>query len=244
MPDAVLADVPASLRGPAEPTRGATGSAGNGSVPRRVADSRLRNGLPRRAHLRRPRLGRANRPADGAAAIRIGRASDLGDAGAVRPDRRRREAAGELLRPAGRGAARRARRKRGRLGYKLPAAPRAGQEFPSGSVHRPDANRQPRWRVGPTTPKHPTGLPLAVWRLDRLRCCRTITTPTSARVRLRPHASNASSNSGAAVTSQALPFCAHQRRDTAGSPASHGAAGVGRRGDANEKSVYLLWLAR
>jgi uncharacterized protein (TIGR03032 family) len=35
VPDAALADVPASLRGPAEPTRGAAGSGGNGSVPRR-----------------------------------------------------------------------------------------------------------------------------------------------------------------------------------------------------------------
>ena len=34
VPDAALADVPASLRGPAEPTRGAAGSGGNGSVPR------------------------------------------------------------------------------------------------------------------------------------------------------------------------------------------------------------------
>jgi hypothetical protein len=34
VPDAALADVPASLRGPAEPTLGAAGSAGNGSVPR------------------------------------------------------------------------------------------------------------------------------------------------------------------------------------------------------------------
>jgi hypothetical protein len=34
VPDAALADVPASLRGPAEPTRGAAGSAGNGSAPR------------------------------------------------------------------------------------------------------------------------------------------------------------------------------------------------------------------
>ena len=34
VPDAALADVPASLRAPAEPTRGAAGSAGNGSVPR------------------------------------------------------------------------------------------------------------------------------------------------------------------------------------------------------------------
>jgi uncharacterized protein (TIGR03032 family) len=34
VPDAALADVPASLRAPAEPTRRAAGSAGNGSVPR------------------------------------------------------------------------------------------------------------------------------------------------------------------------------------------------------------------
>ena len=34
VPDAALADVPASLRGPAEPTRGAAGSGGNGSGPR------------------------------------------------------------------------------------------------------------------------------------------------------------------------------------------------------------------
>ena len=34
VPDAALADVPASLRAPAEPTRGAAGLAGNGSVPR------------------------------------------------------------------------------------------------------------------------------------------------------------------------------------------------------------------
>ena len=34
VPDAALADVPASLRGPAEPTPGAAGSAGNGGVPR------------------------------------------------------------------------------------------------------------------------------------------------------------------------------------------------------------------
>jgi hypothetical protein len=32
--DAALADVPASLRGPAEPTPGAAGSVGNGGVPR------------------------------------------------------------------------------------------------------------------------------------------------------------------------------------------------------------------
>jgi hypothetical protein len=34
VPDAALAHVPASLRGPSEPTRGAAGSGGNGSVPR------------------------------------------------------------------------------------------------------------------------------------------------------------------------------------------------------------------
>jgi hypothetical protein len=34
VPDAALADVPASLRGPAGPTHGAVGSGGNGSVPR------------------------------------------------------------------------------------------------------------------------------------------------------------------------------------------------------------------
>jgi hypothetical protein len=34
LPDAAPADVPAALRGPAEPTRGAAGSGGNGSVPR------------------------------------------------------------------------------------------------------------------------------------------------------------------------------------------------------------------
>ena len=34
VPDAALADVPASLRKPAEPTPGAAGSAGNGAVPR------------------------------------------------------------------------------------------------------------------------------------------------------------------------------------------------------------------
>ena len=34
VPDAALADVPASLRGPADPTPGAAGSAGNGGVPR------------------------------------------------------------------------------------------------------------------------------------------------------------------------------------------------------------------
>jgi uncharacterized protein (TIGR03032 family) len=34
VPDAALADVPAALRAPAEPTRGAAGSAGNGSGPR------------------------------------------------------------------------------------------------------------------------------------------------------------------------------------------------------------------
>jgi hypothetical protein len=34
VPDAALADVPASLRGPAEPTPGAAGSGGNGSGPR------------------------------------------------------------------------------------------------------------------------------------------------------------------------------------------------------------------
>ena len=34
VPDAAPADVPASLRGPAEPTRRAAGSGGNGSVPR------------------------------------------------------------------------------------------------------------------------------------------------------------------------------------------------------------------
>ena len=36
VPDAVLADVPASLRAPAQPTRGAAESAGNGSAPRRA----------------------------------------------------------------------------------------------------------------------------------------------------------------------------------------------------------------
>jgi hypothetical protein len=34
VPDAALADVSPALRGHAEPTRGAAGSAGNGSVPR------------------------------------------------------------------------------------------------------------------------------------------------------------------------------------------------------------------
>ncbi len=34
VPDAALADVPAALRAPADPTRGAAGLAGNGSVPR------------------------------------------------------------------------------------------------------------------------------------------------------------------------------------------------------------------
>ncbi len=34
VPDEALADVPASMRGHAEPTLGAAGSAGNGSVPR------------------------------------------------------------------------------------------------------------------------------------------------------------------------------------------------------------------
>ena len=34
VPDAAPADVPASLRAPAEPTRGAAGSGGNGSLPR------------------------------------------------------------------------------------------------------------------------------------------------------------------------------------------------------------------
>jgi hypothetical protein len=34
VPDAALADVPAALRGPAEPTRGAAGSGGNGRGPR------------------------------------------------------------------------------------------------------------------------------------------------------------------------------------------------------------------
>jgi len=34
VPDAALADVPAALRAPAEPTLGAAGSAGNGSAPR------------------------------------------------------------------------------------------------------------------------------------------------------------------------------------------------------------------
>jgi hypothetical protein len=38
VPDAALADVPASLRGPAEPTRGAAGSGGNGSGPRFVRE--------------------------------------------------------------------------------------------------------------------------------------------------------------------------------------------------------------
>ena len=33
VPDVALADVPAALRGHAEPTRGAAGSAGNGSGP-------------------------------------------------------------------------------------------------------------------------------------------------------------------------------------------------------------------
>ena len=34
VPDAAPADVPASLRGPAEPTHGAAGSGGNGCAPR------------------------------------------------------------------------------------------------------------------------------------------------------------------------------------------------------------------
>ena len=34
VPDAALADLSPALRAPAEPTRGAAGSAGNGSVPR------------------------------------------------------------------------------------------------------------------------------------------------------------------------------------------------------------------
>jgi hypothetical protein len=34
VPDAALADVPAALQGPAEPTRGAAESGGNGSLPR------------------------------------------------------------------------------------------------------------------------------------------------------------------------------------------------------------------
>ena len=34
VPDAALADVPASLRAPAGPTRGAAAPSGNGSVPR------------------------------------------------------------------------------------------------------------------------------------------------------------------------------------------------------------------
>jgi hypothetical protein len=34
VPDRALADVPASLRAPAESTRGAAGSAGSGGVPR------------------------------------------------------------------------------------------------------------------------------------------------------------------------------------------------------------------
>ena len=34
VPDAALADVPAALRAPAVPTRGAAGSAGNGTAPR------------------------------------------------------------------------------------------------------------------------------------------------------------------------------------------------------------------
>jgi hypothetical protein len=34
VPDAALADVPAALRGPTAPTRGAAGSGGNGSMPR------------------------------------------------------------------------------------------------------------------------------------------------------------------------------------------------------------------
>jgi hypothetical protein len=38
VPDAALADVPASLRGHAEPTRGAKGSAENGSGPRVVRE--------------------------------------------------------------------------------------------------------------------------------------------------------------------------------------------------------------
>jgi hypothetical protein len=38
VPDAAPADVPASLRGHAEPTRGAAGSAGNGSGPRLVRE--------------------------------------------------------------------------------------------------------------------------------------------------------------------------------------------------------------
>jgi hypothetical protein len=38
VPDAALADVPASLRWHAEPTRGAAGSARNGSVPRLVRE--------------------------------------------------------------------------------------------------------------------------------------------------------------------------------------------------------------
>jgi hypothetical protein len=38
VPDVAMADEPASLRGHAEPTRGAAGSAGNGSVPRLVRE--------------------------------------------------------------------------------------------------------------------------------------------------------------------------------------------------------------
>jgi hypothetical protein len=45
-------------------------------------------------------------------------------------------------------------------------------------------------RVGPTTPTRPPGLPLALWRLDRLPCCRTLFAgerlSPSARERVRP----------------------------------------------------------
>ena len=38
---------------------------------------------------------------------------------------------------------------------------------------RPDFPGRHLARVGPTTPKRPPELPLALWRLDRLSCCRT-----------------------------------------------------------------------
>ena len=45
VPDAALADVSAALRAPAEPTRGAAGSGGNGSAPRGAFVEGVREGV-------------------------------------------------------------------------------------------------------------------------------------------------------------------------------------------------------
>ena len=62
VPDAALADVPASLRGPAEPTRGAAGSVGNGNEPR-VAPRVAAPARPRQAEAAPSRQGSGARSA-------------------------------------------------------------------------------------------------------------------------------------------------------------------------------------